>query len=184
MIFIMPTFAFTGKPSSEQVISPSAPLRITQSEMLPVDSAVWILERLSDRILAFWSDMKKILYFVPSVIYYLLIFLLSSRDLGIRINRYGLDKVAHAAEFGLFAFLLAIGFFNVLRVSVRVKTAAVLMSGLVLAGLDEFHQVFVHGRVADVRDWLADGIGLAGGVLVFRYLLKRLNRTERKPDSV
>ncbi len=127
--------------------------------------------------------MKKALYFVPSAIYYLIIFLVSSRDLGIRLDRHGLDKVAHAAEFGLFAILLAIGFFNVLNASIRVKMAAVLMSGLVLAALDEFHQLFVRGRQADVRDWLADAIGLVGGVLVFKYFMKRWKGPDRETDS-
>jgi VanZ family protein len=126
--------------------------------------------------------MKKLLYFVPSIIYYMVIFLLSSRDLGSRLNRYGLDKAAHVVEFGLFAFLLAIGFFNVLKGSLRAKTAAVLVTGLVLACLDEFHQIFVRGRVADIRDWLADAVGLTGGIMVFRYLLKKMKPTEQEPD--
>ncbi len=126
--------------------------------------------------------MKKILYFLPSIIYYLLIFLLSSRDLGTQLDRYGLDKAAHAVEFSLFGFLLAVGFFNVLKGSIRTKTAAVIVSGLVLACLDEFHQIFVRGRVADIRDWLADAAGLAVGILVFRYLQKRINRFKREPD--
>ncbi len=127
--------------------------------------------------------MKKILYFVPSIIYYFLIFLLSSRDLGIRLDRHGLDKVAHAAEFGLLALLLAVGFFNVLKASIRVKTAIVLMSGLVLAALDEFHQLFVRGRKADFRDWLADAAGLVGGVLVFKYFLKKMKGRDREMGS-
>jgi VanZ family protein len=120
--------------------------------------------------------MKKLAYFLPALIFYLLVFLFSSQDLGIRFNGGWLDKIPHAFEFALLAFLLAIGFFNSLGASAQTKAAVTFLTGLLLAILDEFHQSFVPGRIASVRDILADAAGVVCGILVYLYLLKRRKR--------
>ena len=81
------------------------------------------------------------------------------------------DKFCHATAFGLFALLLwvAIGF----RWSLGNWLAIVAVGAL-----DEFHQLFVPGRTADVLDLLSDAIGAA----VVTYALHRLSLTSsRKP---
>jgi VanZ family protein len=113
-----------------------------------------------------------LLYFLPAILFYLLIFSLSSRDLGIRIHVYHFDKVAHVIEFGILALLLSIGFFNVLKASLTIKILVTFSTGLALAILDEFHQYNVPGRHKDALDALADTVGIAGGIFLYWYLKK------------
>jgi len=117
--------------------------------------------------------MKKFLYFLPAILFYLLIFLLSSQDLGIHLDKHSLDKVAHVIEFTIMAFLLSLGFFNVLKASSSAKITVTFFLALALAILDEFHQRFVPGRTMDVRDELADALGIAVGILLYWYFEKK-----------
>mgnify|MGYP006266422889 CR=1 FL=1 len=117
--------------------------------------------------------MKKLLYFLPAALFYLLIFTLSSRSLAVNIHVYQFDNVAHAIEFGIMALLLSFGFFHVLRASLGIKTLLTFFFGLALGILDEFHQYYVPGRHSDILDALADAVGIAGGIFIYWYLEKR-----------
>ncbi len=45
------------------------------------------------------------------------------------------------------------------------------------AALDEVHQIFIRGRWCDIRDWLADMVGiLAGTVVIILYSMARGDR--------
>jgi VanZ family protein len=79
------------------------------------------------------------------------------------------DKLLHATAFGSFAMLLwfGIGF----RASV-VSWIAITVVG----ALDEFHQIFVPGRSADIFDVLADTIGAA----LVTYILHRLSHSRKE----
>jgi VanZ family protein len=122
--------------------------------------------------------MKKLTTFLPALLFYFLVFLFSAKDLGIQIHGGWLDKIPHGFEFALLAFLLAIGFFNSLSASIPTKAAVTFLTGLSLGILDEYHQSFVPGRIADVRDILADAAGAACGILVYLFLLKRRLRRQ------
>lgn len=119
--------------------------------------------------------MKKLFYFLPAVVYYLLILLVSSSDLGIKVNVRHFDKAAHFTEYGILGFLLALGFFNVLKASLSFKFLLSLAAALVLASLDEFHQFFVPWRAVEILDLLSDALGATVGTLAFLifYLKKR-----------
>jgi VanZ family protein len=117
--------------------------------------------------------MKKWTYFLPAFCFYLLIFMLSSRDIQIDFKIGHLDKVAHVLEFGLLGFLLAIGYFNAFSSPPFLKSALTFGSGLLLGIFDEVHQLSVRGREGDIKDVLADAAGLILGIIVFRYLAGR-----------
>ncbi len=78
------------------------------------------------------------------------------------------DKLCHAVAFGSFAALLwfAIGFR-----SSWANWAAIVG----IASLDEFHQLFVPGRSAEVSDVVADAVGAA----IVTFILHRLSRRPR-----
>lgn len=74
-------------------------------------------------------------------------------------------KLAHFTEYmcvGLLSYSLVVMWYQpVLR-----GCLFVLLQLLVSAGLDEFHQYFIPGRYASVRDVLIDVAGGAAGILV------------------
>lgn len=122
--------------------------------------------------------MKKLLFFLPAVFFYLLIFLGSSNGLGIHVPGRVLDKFGHLFEFGFLAFLLSFGFFHVLTFSLRGKVITTLAFGLTLGVLDEFHQYYVPGRNADIRDLFADALGTVCGIFIYWYLAKMRARAK------
>lgn len=121
--------------------------------------------------------MKKVLYFVPAILYYLLIFILSSQNFNIPLPGHGFDKVAHFIEFSFLGFFLSLGYFNTLSLPSGVKALLVFLTGLPLGILDELHQHFVPGRTSAVTDVMADGAGIIAGILAYLYLGKRKKRS-------
>ena len=107
-------------------------------------------------------------YWVPTIGYCLLIFVLSSISKGVYMpSPFGVDKVVHFVEYGILGFLLArsiLGFQSSLSSKLLVSLAVVLV--IVYGISDEVHQAFVPGRNASSWDVLADGLGgLMGAVL-------------------
>lgn len=108
-------------------------------------------------------------YWVPTIGYCLLIFVLSSISKGVHIpSPFGFDKVVHFVEYGVLGFLLAR-----LIVNARSTFSRRFLIGLVvilatLYGIsDEVHQAFVPGRNASPWDVLADGFGGVMGALLY-----------------
>lgn len=48
-----------------------------------------------------------------------------------------------------------------------------LIFGIILGFLDEFHQMFVSGRNADIKDLVADGVGLIIATILFRIFYRK-----------
>jgi len=87
-----------------------------------------------------------------------------------------LDKIAHAAAFGLMAFLLLR---SLLAFGCSSSWRLLLGVGLGIAALgvlDEWVQSMVPGRTASIADWLADGVGVATILLAVSMVRKK--RTE------
>jgi len=124
--------------------------------------------------------MKKARYFVPAIVYYALIFILSSQNFDVALPGRGLDKVAHFIEFSLLGFFLSLGYFNAFSFPSGIKAFLVFFTGLPLGILDELHQHFVAGRTSALTDVLADGAGIIAGILVYLYLA---DRKRRKPET-
>lgn len=119
--------------------------------------------------------MKKILLFLPAVLYYTLIFFLSSRSFKFQASVPFIDKGMHLVEFALLGFFLSLGYFLSLRTSLRIKSAFTMASGILLGCLDEIHQHFIPNRSFEVMDMVADSIGILIGLAAF-YCLSRTNR--------
>lgn len=103
------------------------------------------------------------------------IFVLSAqRDLTTGLGTLDLiaRKIAHAVEFGLLFGLWD----RALRTALDPRRALVIAVAiaLVYAGLDEWHQTFVSGRVGSPLDVAIDAIGIAIAVLlVTRFTTSR-----------
>ena len=91
------------------------------------------------------------------------LFVLAQAPLVRELANFFWDKVVHALAFGSIAMLLWVG------IGFR---APLLNWGIVtvVGALDEFHQLFVPTRSADVFDMLADSLGAA----VVTFILHRL----------
>ncbi|MDI6848585.1 MAG: VanZ family protein [Candidatus Saccharicenans sp.] len=114
--------------------------------------------------------MKRWLYFAPALLYCGLIFFLSGQGLKLRFGLVFWDKGAHLLEFAGLGFLLALGFFNNLPGLSFLSAYLTFMAGISVGLLDELHQSFVPGRQCDWKDWVADVIGVLGGLLAYRLL--------------
>lgn len=122
--------------------------------------------------------MKKLVAFLPAVLYYALMFVLSSQDIGLPFHEHQLDKLVHVVEFAILAFLLSLGFFSALNASSRTKAIIVFSIALSLGLLDEFHQHFIPGRRADLYDLLADAVGAALGVFFYWHLTTKTRKND------
>ncbi len=121
--------------------------------------------------------MRKILLFMPAILYYALIFFLSSISFKSQASIPFLDKGMHLVEFGVLGFFLSLGYFLSLKSSLRIKSSFTLASGILLGCLDEIHQYFVPNRSFEVMDMVADSIGIFIGLAAF-YYVSRTNRVK------
>lgn len=87
---------------------------------------------------------------------------------------YLLRKAAHVTEYFIFAVLLFLAF----ECSLSAKNAflSTFLTGVLYAGFDEFHQLFISGRTGSIVDVGIDSVGLMLGLLslyLFRKGMKR-----------
>jgi VanZ family protein len=106
----------------------------------------------------------------PALLWAASIFMVSSLPhVPVRME-HNLDKVFHYLAYVLFGAALSWG-----GARREMTAAAVAAIGIVYGGSDEIHQLFVPGRSSDVRDWIADSLGVATGVaLCLPYFARRL----------
>ncbi len=85
---------------------------------------------------------------------------------------FGIDKLAHAGEYGILGFLAANALLSLSR---GIRAGDAWQGGILLAGLwgwiDEVHQYWVPGRTTDPVDLLADILGAAAGAWLCLRLL-------------
>lgn len=85
----------------------------------------------------------------------------------------GGDKAAHAIMYGGFGAAAAYALQGVRRPWLAHLLALVGIAAL--AALDEWHQLYIPGRNADVGDWIAD---VTGAALVLLFSVAALRRRE------
>ncbi len=118
---------------------------------------------------------------LPAIIYAVLIFIGSalhhvpSPDLGIT----WFDKVEHFSEYFIFS-LLVIRALKYEPVAFKGKSLYIVAALLCIfyAGSDEFHQLYVPGRDADIFDVMADSAGTIAGVVIVN-ITGKLNRKKK-----
>jgi VanZ family protein len=121
-------------------------------------------------------------YQLPAIIYAILIFIGSalhrvpSPDLGIT----WFDKIEHFSEYFIFS-LLVIRALKYDPVALKGKSLFILAFLLCVfyAGTDEFHQIYVPGRDADIFDLMADSVGILCGAFCYPLLARFAARRNR-----
>lgn len=131
----------------------------------------WRASRLA-RLLFVWG---------PAVGLMAVIYFASDRSDAPRLMRGIPDVLAHAAAYAVLGAATLRGLAGARRAGATARTAllaAVLAAAYGMA--DEFHQSFVPGRTAELRDVLADALGAAAGAaLGWAWSILPSVRTER-----
>ena len=102
---------------------------------------------------------------LPSILYMILLFVFSSVSDPVPAGLAGVsDKLLHVGGYAPLGMLLVRSYANAewSRVGRRSVLSAVV-TGIVYAASDEFHQYFTAGRKADAIDLLVDSIGVSAG---------------------
>ncbi len=88
--------------------------------------------------------------------------------------RWPVDKLVHAGEYAVLSALVVAAATGKRSSDRRLAAATVVAFVLAAAygASDEYHQLYVHGRDADVHDWMADVAGAATGAIAAAMLLR------------
>ena len=111
------------------------------------------------------------LYWLPVIIWAILIFALSSFSTFPKAVQplFSFDKLAHAAEYAVFSFLLSRAFKNSKKNNLKKYFRALAVICAIVYGIsDELHQYFVPTRTPCIIDLVYDGIGAMIGQKFFK----------------
>lgn len=86
-----------------------------------------------------------------------------------------IDKVVHMGVFGLLMFLCYISIVHLQKQNIFSEKPLMWSAifCIVYGASDEFHQMFVLNRSAEVQDWVADVLGVIIACLIINYFLKK-----------
>ncbi|MFZ1280594.1 MAG: VanZ family protein [Ignavibacteriaceae bacterium] len=132
---------------------------------------------------SYLQSHKKYLIHLPLIIYWIILFILTSLPTGIAITITDVsDKVNHFGGYGLLSVLLYLNLYFQNKFEVLNKYPAFFTVAIAsfYGLLDEIHQMFVPGRSAEFLDWLADFSGSLLAVLITGYLIKKIKEFELK----
>ncbi len=128
--------------------------------------------------------VRKLQFWLPAIIWALIIFLLSSRP-SVQASRFILydfllKKTAHFIEY----FVLATLIYRSLRNTAKISKSNLYLASVVLAVLyaisDEIHQTFIPTREGRIRDVIIDSAGIAFAISVINFYLPRSPSVIRK----
>ena len=129
---------------------------------------------------------RRILAWIPAVVYVGLIFAISSIPGSLHgvITFRVFDKVAHAVEFTGLGLFLMVAFRGTLpKADIKHVVLLVLVAGLGIGVLDELYQHLVPGRAVEFLDWVADTLGVMVGttLALLHYRRKGAKWSETEP---
>ncbi|GIV56225.1 MAG: antibiotic resistance protein VanZ [Candidatus Kapaibacterium sp.] len=75
------------------------------------------------------------------------------------------DKLYHVLAYAVYGWTLLLAL-RTFPLASRQQVVLALTIGFLFAALDELHQAFIPGRTADLLDWVADAVGIAGAVVL------------------
>lgn len=124
------------------------------------------LNLLLTRLYRTLKSNKVLLVYLPLIIYWLIIFTLTTVPTEAPQLFEFQDKVEHFLAYFVLGSLLtlALHFQNKIPLFVRRTFIIALILIFIYGALDEIHQYFIPGRDCDFFDWLADIFGGSAGV--------------------
>lgn len=133
----------------------------------------------------FLKDHRKFFIYFPLVIYWLILFALTSLPTKMAISVGVNDKIEHFGAYGLLSVFLYLSLTLQEKYQLLNKYAAtfsVLIASF-YGMLDEFHQMLVPGRSTEFLDWLADFLGSVLAVLISRFIFEKLKMDQLKKST-
>ncbi len=125
---------------------------------------------------------RTVIFLALTVLWATGIFIVSSiPGNGLPPNMGYLTNIGHFAEYLVLAVLIALALHTKERALWKVTLAAIIIASLYGAS-DEFHQLFVEGRYADVFDWLTDTAGAVVGAAVAVFTIRALSCKTKKSN--
>lgn len=129
---------------------------------------------------------KKYLVQLPLIIYWIILFILTSLPSTLAIATDMNDKLNHFGAYGLLSILLYLNlhFQEKIKILSRFPAAFTVLIASIYGLLDEIHQMFVPGRSAEFLDWLADFLGSVTAVLITAYILRKFKQNEFEKNKL
>lgn len=123
---------------------------------------------------------KKYALHLPLIIYWIILFILTSLPSGMAITTDVSDKVNHFGAYGLLSVFLYLNLYFQNKFFILKKNPAIftVIIASIYGALDEIHQIYVPGRSAELLDWIADLSGYIVAVIITGYLLGYFKRIE------
>ncbi|MFZ2322961.1 MAG: VanZ family protein [Ignavibacteriaceae bacterium] len=131
---------------------------------------------------SFIERNRQYLINIPLIIYWLILFVLTSLPSSSAITIGISDKIEHFGAYGLLSAVLYMNLFFQKKFELLKKypaTFSVLIASI-YGMLDEVHQLFIPGRSAEFLDWSADFLGSLLAILIVKVILERLRQLEYK----
>ncbi len=128
----------------------------------------------------------KYLVNIPLIIYWLILFILTSLPSSKSITIGVSDKIEHFGAYALLSGILYLNLYFQKKFELLNKypaTFTILIASF-YGLLDELHQLFVPGRSAEFLDWFADTSGAIIAVLITRYLLLKLQKYDYEKSKL
>lgn len=131
--------------------------------------------------------MRKVLTSLPLLACSVLIYCLSDQPKPIFVDvEFALkDKVMHFIGYfcyGMAAQVLLIGWFG--NRAPKWHRLMALTIGMAFGFSDEFHQSFIPGRSTEFADWIADALGTAASLLLYKRIHKIINTDKDGNEAI
>ena len=125
-----------------------------------------------------YLEQRKIwLVYLPLALYWIILFTATTLPGNQLPDLHLSDKIEHFSAFFILAVLLNLALIFQRKSFVLFKYAALVTIVITLfyGAIDELHQIFIPGRSADIRDWLADSTGVILGVFILNLVKSLFN---------
>ena len=119
---------------------------------------------------------------IPLVIYWIILFILTSLPSTMAVTVNVSDKIEHFGAYGLLSVFLYLNlsFQNKIKIFNKFPATFTVLIASLYGLLDELHQLIVPGRSAEFLDWFADFSGSLIAVLIVKFLISRIREIETK----
>ena len=115
---------------------------------------------------------KVLLIYIPLVIHWISIFILTSLpSKSLPVVSFD-DKVKHFIAYLVLSVLLTLSLWALPRFN-RLKTGFIKYSFIIAifySTFDEIHQIFIPGRYAEIWDWIANLFGIILGIFLIKVI--------------